>query len=88
MSHRYGSQMLPSQIDNEIFLKLNAEINQNDLKYVYKSESFELAVENVLTHCYKEDENVVPSLYRILEIDKIVPGFDYEVRKLIKFLSS
>ena len=71
--------MLPSQIDSNIFSLLNKEINLASLKFEIKSENFSKNIDNLLEYCYKEDTNFIPSIYRLLNIDKIIPGFDYEV---------
>ena len=79
MSHRYGSQMLPSQIDKEVFDLISKAVDDDlNLSYEFQSESISIKIENLLDYCYKEDKNIVPSIFRLLDINKIVPGFDYQ----------
>jgi hypothetical protein len=76
--------MLPSQIENDVFNKLKSEIdNIEPLKFNYKSTVVQLDIENLIDYCYREDENVTPSLYRLLDINQIIPGFEFEVKKKI-----
>jgi hypothetical protein len=75
--------MLPSQIDSDVFDLIKKEIDSSTLKFEIKSENISTKIDNLLEYCYKEDTNIIPSIYRLLGIDSIIPGFDYEVTRLI-----
>lgn len=49
-----------------------------DKKFLFESEKVKLEIEDILDHCYKIDENVKPSTYRLLDLDAIIPGFENE----------
>ena len=71
--------MLPSQIDKEVFDLISKAVDDDlNLSYEFQSESISIKIENLLDYCYKEDKNIVPSIFRLLDINKIVPGFDYQ----------
>ena len=75
--------MLPSQINSDIFDLIKKEIDSSTIKFEIKSENISTKIDNLLEYCYKEDTNIIPSIYRLLDIDNIIPGFDYEVTRLI-----
>lgn len=77
MSHRYGSRMLPLEILKDEFENIRNHLTH--IEFVYQSDYLNIKTSNLLDYCYKLDENQVPNVYRLLDINAIVPGFDYEV---------
>ena len=54
----------------------------DDLKFNFQSEKLNLEVEDIIDHCYKIDENVTPSIYKLLDLEAIIPGFEIENREI------
>ena len=50
----------------------------NDLIFSYESEKLNLKIENIIEHCYKLDENVEPNVYKLLDLEGIIPDFKIE----------
>jgi hypothetical protein len=86
LSERYGAANLPIQIDIEEYKMIKSEILASladDLKFKFESEKFNLEIEDIMDHCYKIDENVMPCVYKLLDLEAIIPGFEIENREIV-----
>lgn len=82
LSHRYGNKFLLPEVKQTDFTAIRNEINNLRLDNSYKGLT---ETRSLLDHCYKLDENQIPSVYRLLSIKEII--FEYDPNVII-FLPS
>ena len=79
LSHRYGTREIPNRIDEHEFEILREELKNIpdlDLSFKYdESETMKIDFQNIISHCYKLDENEIPRKYKLLHIDEILVGY-------------
>ena len=83
LSHRYGTRCLPSRIlatEYEIFrneLKNNQHFSEDELSFI--DETREMNLKNLFENCYNLDENEIPSRYKLIELDSLIPKYNEKV---------
>lgn len=76
LSHRNGSYFLPTEIDQNLFETINSELiktNEAELKFEHKlNDKVIISFENILNGCYSLDNILLPSKYRLKDLDYLV----------------
>lgn len=76
LSHRNGSYFLPTEIDQNLFETINGELvntSEAELKFEHKvDDKVIFSFENILSGCYELDNILLPSKYRLKDLDYIV----------------
>ena len=80
LSHKYGQRFLPTKLSVNEFL-----IFKNEVKNFKESEDertqSELSLANLLDKAYRLDENEIPSCYKLMQIESILPEYSFQVAK-------
>jgi hypothetical protein len=70
LSHRHGASFLPTVISDEDFKKLKENMLAEDLKYSSNNDIFQTT--DIVSHCYRQDENDPERPYKLLTLDRIL----------------
>jgi hypothetical protein len=50
-----------------------------DLEFNYEDSILSLKIENLFEHCYELDENEAPARYKLKQLDKTLPNYNFKV---------
>lgn len=71
---------MPNQISQIIFDILKEESQNNiDVRFDYQIDNKNVHIDNILDKMYILDENDLPPSYKLVEANKLIPGFQIKV---------
>ncbi len=82
LSHKLDCKLLPSFIPENEYNMLVDDIKATKIDTGFKYGKFRTV--DLISHCYKRDDNEIPVLYKVNDRSSIIPGYQAEVSNQIE----